>query len=224
MTGAGVDLGIEVDAGEQRLCGSLTGTTIDLLTGRLEEWLYRPQLRDDVVVELLAGDLLRSGLPGRVLLGDEGDIAVEIHQHPVLEGADEARLRLHQLFLLWLKGRAVHVGEKFVGVLDLDDGAVVGSGDEAGSSVPSAVAQPIDCLVVPGTLGFVRWELLEVEERSGKSRESIVNTGDIALRERPGAIDLGKGLTGALLGGEDLGPRYVIRRHPIKIPDAGGEE
>ena len=104
VTGASVDLGIEVDAGKQRLCGSLTGTAIDLLTGGLEERLYRPQLRDDVVVELLAGDLLGSRLAGGILLGDEGDIAVEIHQHPVLEGADEARLRLHQLLLLRLEG------------------------------------------------------------------------------------------------------------------------
>ena len=224
VTGAGVDLGIEVDTGKQRLCGSLTGTTIDLLTGGLEERLYRPQLRDDVVVELLAGDLLRSCLACRVLLGDEGDIAVEIHQHPVLEGADEASLRFHQLFLLWLKGRAVHVGEKFVGVLDLDDGAVVGSGDEAGSSVPSAVAQPIDCLIVPGALGFVRGELLEIEERSRESRKSVVDTGDIALRECPGAVDLGKGLTSTLIGREDLGTGHVIGRHPVEIMDAGGEE
>ena len=41
VTGAGVDLGIEVDTGEQCLGGSLTGATIDLLTGRLEEWLHR---------------------------------------------------------------------------------------------------------------------------------------------------------------------------------------
>ena len=41
VTGAGVDLGIEVDTSEQRLRGSLTGTAIDLLTGGLEERLHR---------------------------------------------------------------------------------------------------------------------------------------------------------------------------------------
>ena len=85
-----VDLGIEVETREQGPGSSLVGTTVVTGLRRLEVALDSLQLALDIVEELAAADLTRIDLTRRCGLVDEGRIAKEVDEHPVLIGTQEA--------------------------------------------------------------------------------------------------------------------------------------
>ena len=85
-----VDLGIEVEAREQCPGSSLIGTTVVTCLRRLEVALDSLQLTLDIVEELATADLTRIDLTRRRGLVDEGRIAKEVDEHPVLIGTQEA--------------------------------------------------------------------------------------------------------------------------------------
>ena len=230
---AGVDLGVEVELGEDELDGPLVDAAVLGGTGCGEGAVV-----DDVgqfglqpVVQVGAFDLLR-------LLGDlgilvsEGDVAEIVQGVIVAQGTQGAGLG--DIFVLCREGqfRSFGLADEFIALGNLEEHTGIGGIDKAGGLIPEHLAYVGYAFIAPTADIHVRREFADMEHTADILAHTAVQSldGRVAVR----AVVTGGGIPGidarqegaeAFFRGESLVGRIFVRvdRGDVKILDAGGQ-
>lgn len=229
---AGIDLGIEVETGQQSLCTAFRGTRIGNLAyvGHGAVGVGQCfQLTLDPGKQRRTSYLRRQRTATDVLFGSKRRVAIQIHQHEIGIGAQETGLGNQS-------GQTVHLaacgtGKELVGTGNRDETTGVG-GHQGGitAGCPRSRLGLGNVAVAPDTFHGVGTHLVQHHNLADKLALSGIVDIDVGLsrvilaRQREGAVDVGQSPLKVLyvLVGRFAGLVCLVQRYGIQVAETGG--